>query len=102
MIYKTLHRKLMIKHHEPHKNRGWAQMLLKGKKSLKIPKELSESINRRTDNTIQKKPQNNDLQITTQKTNDLAPWTPQKLGLSSDALEEVRRVWRYQSSYQNP
>ena len=49
-----------------------------------------------------KKTQNNDLQITTQKTIDLAPWTPQKLGLSSDALEEVRRVWRYQSSYQNP
>jgi hypothetical protein len=45
----------------------------RGKKSLKIPKQLSESINRRTDNTIQKKPQNNDLQITTQKTNDLAP-----------------------------
>jgi hypothetical protein len=48
-------------------------MLLKGKKSLKIPKELSESINQRTDNTIDKKKQNNDLQITTQKTNDLAP-----------------------------
>ena len=30
---------------------------------------------------------NNDLQNTTQKTNDHAPWTPQKLGLSSDALE---------------
>jgi hypothetical protein len=29
----------------------------------------------------QKKPQNNDLQNTTQKTNDQAPWTPQKLGL---------------------
>jgi hypothetical protein len=45
----------------------------RGKKSLKIPKPLSESINRRTDNTMEKKPQNNDLQITTQKTNDLAP-----------------------------
>jgi hypothetical protein len=32
MIYKTLHRKLTIKHHEPHKNWGWAQMLWKGKK----------------------------------------------------------------------
>ena len=32
---------------------------------------------------MEKNPQNNDLQITTQKTNDLAPWTPQKLGLSS-------------------
>jgi hypothetical protein len=32
-------------------------MLLKGKKSLKIPKELSESINRRrTDNTMDEKP----------------------------------------------
>jgi hypothetical protein len=30
-------------------------MLLKGKKSLKIPKELSESVNRRTDNTMGKK-----------------------------------------------
>jgi hypothetical protein len=45
----------------------------RGKKSLKIPKQLSESINRRTDNTMEKNPQNNDLQITTQKTNDLAP-----------------------------
>jgi hypothetical protein len=31
--------------------------------------------------------QSNDLQNTTQKTNDQALWTPQKLGLSSDALE---------------
>jgi hypothetical protein len=29
-------------------------MLLKGKKSLKIPKGLSESVNQRTDNTIEK------------------------------------------------
>jgi hypothetical protein len=88
MIYNTLHRKLTIKHHEPHKNRGWAQMLLNGKKSLKIPKGLSESVNRRTDNTMDKKKlQNNDLQNTTQKTNDKAPWTSQKPGLSSDALE---------------
>ena len=49
MIYKTLHRKLTIKHHEPHKNWGWAQMLWKGKKSLKIPKRLSENLNRRTE-----------------------------------------------------
>ena len=40
MIYKTLHRKLTIKHHEPHKNWGWAQMLWKGKKSLKIPEVI--------------------------------------------------------------
>ena len=57
MIYKTLNRKLTIKHHEPHKNRGWAQMLFKGKKNLKIPKGLSESINQRTDNTMDKKNQ---------------------------------------------
>jgi hypothetical protein len=38
---------------------------------------------------------NNDLQNTTQKTNDQAPWTPQKPELSSDALEDVIRVWRY-------
>ena len=55
MIYKTLHRKLTIKHHKPHKyvvelRRSW-----RGKKSLKIPKELSESVNRRTDNTMDKK-----------------------------------------------
>ena len=87
MIYKTLHRKLTIKHHEPHKNRGWAQMLLKGKKSLKIPKGLSESVNQRTDNTMKKKQKNKDLQNTTQKTNDQAPWTPQKPGLSLDALK---------------
>jgi hypothetical protein len=71
----------------PTKTGGWAQMLWKGKKSLKIPKGLSESINRRTDNTMDKNPKNNDLQNTTQKTNDQAPWTPQKPGLSSDALE---------------
>ena len=71
------------------------------KKNLKILKELSESVNRRTDNTMEENPQkNNDLQNTTQKTNDQAPWTPQKPGLSSDALEEVRRVWRYQSGNQ--
>jgi hypothetical protein len=34
-----------------------------------------------------KKTKNNDLQNTTQKTNDQAPWTPQKPELSSDALE---------------
>jgi hypothetical protein len=36
---------------------------------------------------MDKNPKNNDLQNTTQKTNDQAPWTPQKPGLSSDALE---------------
>ena len=81
MICKILHRKLTIKHHKPYKDWGWAQMLLKGKKSLKIPKGLSESVNRRTDNTMdQKKTQKNDLQNTTQKTNDQSPWTPQKVG----------------------
>jgi hypothetical protein len=55
MIYKTLNRKLTIKHHEPHKKQGRAQMLFKGKKSLKIPKGLSESVKRRTDNTMDKK-----------------------------------------------
>ena len=49
-------------------------MLLKGKKSLKIPKGLSESVNRRTDNTMDpKKKKKNDLQNTTQKTNDQSP-----------------------------
>jgi hypothetical protein len=100
MIYKILHRKLTIKHHERHKNQGWAQMLLKGKKSLKIRKGLSESVNRRTDNTMDKKTKNKDLQNTTQKTNDKAPWTPQKPGLSSDALkrqeefEDIKGVFR--------
>jgi hypothetical protein len=35
----------------------------------------------------QKKNKNNDLQNTTQKTNDQEPRTPQKPGLSSDAQE---------------
>jgi hypothetical protein len=48
-------------------------MLWKGKKSLKIPKGLSESVNQRTDNTMDKNPKNNDLQNTTQKTNDQGP-----------------------------
>jgi hypothetical protein len=56
MIYKTLHRKLTIKHHKSYEDWGWAQMLCKGKKSLKIPRGLSEFVNRRrTDNTIDKK-----------------------------------------------
>jgi hypothetical protein len=56
MIYKTLHRKLTIKHHKPYEDWGWAQMLCKGKQSLKIPRGLSEFVNRRrTDNTIDKK-----------------------------------------------
>ena len=42
--------------------------------------------------TWTKKNQNNDLQNTTQKTNDQAPSTPQQPWLSSDALEEVKRV----------
>ena len=82
MIYKTL----TIKHHERHKNWGWAQMLLKGKKSLKIPKGGNQNPYVEGQ-TLQWKKKNNDLQNTTQKTNDQAPWTPQKPGLSSDALE---------------
>ena len=82
MIYKTLHRKLTIKHHKPYEDWGWAQMLCKGKKSLKIPRGLSEFLNRLKDRQYnrQKKPNSNDLQNTTQKTNDKAPWTPQKTG----------------------
>jgi hypothetical protein len=38
MIYKTLNRKLTIKHHEPHKKRVELRCSCKGKKSLKIPK----------------------------------------------------------------
>ena len=46
------------------------EILLKFKKSLKIPKGLSEAVNqRRTDNTMAKRT-NNDLQNTTQKTRD--------------------------------
>jgi hypothetical protein len=47
MLYKTLHRKLTIKHHKPNEDWDWAQMLCKGKKSLKIPRGLSEFVNRR-------------------------------------------------------
>ena len=87
MIYKTLHRKLMIKHHEPHKNWGWAQMLLKGKKSLKIPKELSESVNQRTDNTMEKNPKTIFYKTLHRKLTIKHHELPQKLGLTSDALE---------------
>ena len=49
-------------------------MLCKGKKSLKIPRGLSEFVNRRrTQYNRQKKTNSNDLQNTTQKTNDQAP-----------------------------
>ena len=46
-------------------------MLCKGKKSLKIPRGLSEFVNRLKDRQYnrQKKPNSNDLQNTTQKTN---------------------------------
>jgi hypothetical protein len=51
-------------------------MLCKGKKSLKIPRGLSEFVNRRrTDNTMKKNPKNNDLQNTTQNANDRAKRT---------------------------
>jgi len=33
MIYNTPHRKLKNKQHEPHKNRGWIQVIWKGKLS---------------------------------------------------------------------
>jgi hypothetical protein len=57
------------------------------KKSLTIPKGLSESVNRRrTDNAMAKrKSTNNDLQKTTQKTKDRATRTPLKTW--SDAPE---------------
>jgi hypothetical protein len=50
-------------------------MLCKGKKSLKIPRGLSEFVNRLKDRQYnrQKKTNSNDLQNTTQKTNDKAP-----------------------------
>ena len=66
---------------------GWAQMLCKEKKTedtkgvIRICKSKDRQYNGK------KKPKNNDLQNTTQKTNDQALWTQQKLGLSSDALE---------------
>jgi hypothetical protein len=34
MIYKTLDRNLKIEQHEPHKNRGWTQVLRQGKQFL--------------------------------------------------------------------
>jgi hypothetical protein len=30
MIYKTLHRKVKIEHHEPYQKPGWIQVLWKG------------------------------------------------------------------------
>ena len=55
------------------------------KKSLKIPKGWSESVNRRTDNTMAKKKKykrtNNDLLNTTHKTKDRVTRTPLKTGV---------------------
>jgi hypothetical protein len=50
--------------------------------------DVPELINCFTDRqyNLQKKTNSNDLQNTTQKTNDQAPYTLQRLGLSSDAL----------------
>jgi hypothetical protein len=52
------------------------------KKSLKIPKGLSETLNRRTDITMatnkMDKRTNNDLENTTQKTKDRTTRTPPK------------------------
>jgi len=56
------------------------------KKSLKIPKGISESVNRRTDNTMTKRKRtNNHIQNTTQKTTDGVTRNPLKTGLSAGA-----------------
>ena len=62
------------------------------KKSLKIPNELSDSVNRkRTDNTIAKRKKskrtNNDLQDITHKTKDRITRNPFKAGIISSAPE---------------
>ena len=63
-------------------------MFTNNKKSLKIQKGLSESVNRRTNNTMTKgKPTSNNLQINTQQTTkDREPLIP--LGTGDDAPEE--------------
>jgi hypothetical protein len=63
-------------------------MLLKGKKSLKIPKGLSESVNQRTDNTMEKKNQKRKIYKTLHRKLTIKHHEPHKnRGLSSDALE---------------
>ena len=60
------------------------------KKSLKIQIGQSESVNQRTDNSVQKKKNkktNNDLQSITYKTEDPAIQTQLKQGVSSGAPE---------------
>jgi hypothetical protein len=63
------------------------------KKGSKIPKKLSESVNRRrTDNTMAKRQRaNNDLQNTTQKTKDRATRTSLKPGGEPRCLGKVSR-----------
>ena len=50
------------------------------KKSLKIPKEQSESVNRRRTHNTMAKRTNNDIQNITQKTKDRTTRTPLKTG----------------------
>jgi hypothetical protein len=61
------------------------------KKSLKIPKGYSESVNRRrTDNTMAKRKRTKDKQRSTKqthKTKDRVTQTPLKPGVNSGALE---------------
>jgi hypothetical protein len=72
----------VIESHEGHS-------ILEDKKSLKIPKGISEAVNRRADNTMVKndKMTHNDILNTTQKTKDRATRTPQKPGVNSGAPE---------------
>ena len=65
------------------------------KNSLKIPKGLSESVYRRTDNTMAKRKKyeraNNDKQNATQKTKDQAKRNPIKTG-STQVLRTGRQI----------
>ena len=102
MIYKTLHRKLTIKHHKPYEDWGWAQMLCKGKKSLKIPRGLSEFVNpQRTDNTIDKKKPIAMIYKTLHRKLTIKHHEPHKKRVELRCSVKVRRVWRYQRGNQN-
>jgi hypothetical protein len=58
------------------------------RKSLKMLKGSSKSVNRRTDNTMAKRKRTNShLHNTTQKTKDPATQTPLKGGVNSNAPE---------------
>jgi hypothetical protein len=76
-------------------------MILKGKKSLKIPKGLSESVNRRTDNTMDQKNPPKMIYKTLHRKLTIDHHEPHKKWVELRCSGRVRRVCRYQSGNQN-